>query len=65
MRVLKRTALAATAGVLLCVPVAPAMAAGPLLLAPWVLGGHVLGAVARLATAPLVAASAALSAHRR
>ena len=59
---LKQTVLAATAGALLCVPLAPAMAAGPLLFAPWVFGGHVLGAVARLATLPLVAASAALSA---
>jgi hypothetical protein len=57
---LKQTALVATASALLCVPMAPARAAGPLLFAPWVFG-HVLGAAARLATSPLVAASAAWS----
>jgi hypothetical protein len=49
---------AATAAALLCTPATPANAAGPLLLAPLVLG-HVLRAVARLATLPLVVASAA------
>ena len=58
----KQTILAATATALLCAPIAPAMAAGPLLFAPLVLGGHVLGAVARLATLPFVAASAAVPA---
>jgi hypothetical protein len=58
---LKQIALAASAGALLCLPIAPAMAAGPLLLAPWLFGGHFLGAVARLATLPLVATPAALS----
>ena len=62
MRAYQQTAFAATASALLCVPMAPAMAAGPLLFAPLALGGHVLGAVARLATLPLVAASAAWSA---
>jgi len=62
MRAVKQTALTAIAGALLCVPMAPAMAAGPLLFVPWVLGGQVLGAVARLATAPFVAASVAWSA---
>jgi hypothetical protein len=50
------TTLAATG--LLCLPVTPASAAGPLLFAPWVLG-HVIGAGVRLATLPLLAASAA------
>lgn len=62
MRGLKQIAIAVTASALLCVPMAPAMAAGPLFFAPWVLGGHVLSAVARLATLPIVAASAAWSA---
>jgi hypothetical protein len=57
----KQKALAATATALLCMPATQAVAAGPLLFAPWVLGGQVLGAVARLATLPLVIASAALS----
>jgi hypothetical protein len=62
MRAPKQIALAVTFSALLCVPMAPAIAAGPLLLAPWLLGGHILGAVTRLATLPLVAASAASSA---
>jgi hypothetical protein len=62
MRAVKQIARAATATALLCVPVPPAMAAGPLLFAPWLLGAHVLGAVTRLATLPLVVASAATSA---
>jgi hypothetical protein len=62
MRAVKQIARAAIATALLCVPTAPAMAAGPLLFAPWLLGGHVLGAVARLATLPLVVASAVMSA---
>jgi hypothetical protein len=53
-------AAAATAA-LLCLPVTPAAAAGPLLFAPWALG-HIIGAGARLATLPLVVASAAASA---
>lgn len=62
MRALKQTALAATLGALMCAPITPAMAAGPLLFAPWLLGGHVLGGLTRLATLPLVAASAAVAA---
>ena len=62
MRAVKQIARAAIVTALLCVPMAPAMAAGPLLFAPWLLGGHVLGAVARLATLPLVVASAVTSA---
>ena len=62
MRAVKQIARAAIVTALLCVPMAPAMAAGPLLFAPWLLGDHVLGAVARLATLPLVVASAATSA---
>jgi hypothetical protein len=62
MTALKQTALAVAAAAPLCMPVAPAMAAGPLLLAPLVLGGHILGAVTRLAALPFVAASAAMSA---
>jgi hypothetical protein len=52
-------AMAAIAG-LLFVPVTNAVAAGPLLFAPLVLG-HVLGAAARLATLPLALTSAAAS----
>ena len=58
---LKQTVLAAAAtAAFLCLPTRPA-AASPLLFAPWALG-HVIGAAARLATLPLVAASAAISA---
>jgi hypothetical protein len=61
---LKRTVLAAAAtAALLCLPVATA-AAGPLLFAPWVLG-HIILAGARLATLPLVVASAAISAEQQ
>ena len=59
---LKQTALAATAAALLCTPTTQAVAAGPLLFAPLLLGGHVLDAVARLATLPLAVASAAVTA---
>jgi len=58
MSALKQTAVIATAGTLLCLPMTSALAAGPLLFAPWLLGGHVLGGLARLAAVPLVAASA-------
>jgi hypothetical protein len=62
MPALKQTVVAAAAtAVLLCLPLTPAAAAGPLLFAPWALG-HVIGAAARLATLPLVVASAAASA---
>jgi hypothetical protein len=62
---LKQTAFAAAAAAaLLWLPVTPAAAAGPLLFAPWVLG-HVIVAGARLATLPLVAASAAVSAAQQ
>jgi hypothetical protein len=56
---LKQTifAVAATAA-LLCLPVTPAAAAGPLLFAPWVLG-HIIRAGVTLATLPLAVASAA------
>ena len=58
----KQTALAAaTAIALLYMPITPAVAAGPLIFAPLALGQHVLGAIARLATLPLAAASAAAS----
>jgi hypothetical protein len=60
---LKQTVFAATAtAALLCLPVKPA-AANPLLFAPWALG-RVIVAGARLATLPLVAASAAASAQQ-
>lgn len=56
---LKQTIFAAAAtAALLCLPVAPAAAAGPLLFAPWVLG-HIIRAGVTLATLPLLAASAA------
>jgi hypothetical protein len=59
---LKQTVFAAAAtAALLWLPVTPAAAAGPLFFAPWVLG-HVIVAGARLATLPLVAASAVVSA---
>jgi hypothetical protein len=59
---LKQTGLAtAAAAALLALPVTPAAAAGPLLFAPLFLGRHVLGAVARLATLPLIAASVGAS----
>jgi len=61
MRGLKQTVFAAAASAgLVCLPITPA-AAGPLLFAPWALG-HVVGVAARLATLPLVLASAAASA---
>jgi hypothetical protein len=62
MNGLKRLLLTASAGMLLCVPMTPAVAAGPLLLAPFFFGGHALGDVARLLTLPLVASSAVASA---
>ncbi len=56
----KQTVLAAVAAAaLVCLPIRPA-AAGPLLFAPWALV-HVIGAAARLASLPLVMASAAAS----
>jgi hypothetical protein len=56
---LKQTTFAAAATVaLLCLPIRPAAAAGPLLVAPWVLG-HIIRAGVSLATLPLVLASAA------
>ena len=62
MPALKQTVLAVAAtAALLCLPITPAAAAGPLLLAPWILG-HVIGAGVRLATLPLVAASSAVAA---
>jgi hypothetical protein len=52
---MKQTLIAfAAATGLIGLPVTPAAAAGPLLFAPMVLG-HVLGAMARLATLPLLA----------
>jgi len=58
----KQTAVAATTAIaLLCAPITPAAAAGPLIFAPLALGQHVLGALARLATLPLAVASAAAS----
>jgi hypothetical protein len=56
----KLTALAAAA-TLACLPVRPAEAAGPLLIAPWALG-HVLRAATALATLPLSVAAAASAA---
>ena len=57
MSSIKRTVLAfAGAAALVAFPIAPAAAAGPLLFAPLGLG-HVLGAIARLATLPLIAAA--------
>jgi hypothetical protein len=62
MPALKQTVFAAAAtAALLCLPVTPAAAAGPLLFAPWALA-HVIGAGVRLATLPLEVASAAASA---
>jgi hypothetical protein len=58
MRGLKQTVFAAAAtAALLCLPIRPAMAAGPLLFAPWALG-HIIRAGVQLATLPLVLASA-------
>jgi hypothetical protein len=57
MRTIKLTALAAITAILACLPLTPAAAAGPLFI-PWAVG-HVIGAAARLATLPLVVASAA------
>jgi annexin A7/11 len=57
MNNIKRTVLAlASAAALTVLPIAPAAAAGPLLLDPLGLG-HVLGAIARIATLPLIAAA--------
>jgi hypothetical protein len=53
-------AAAATAA-LLFLPIRPAAAAGPLFFAPWALA-HVVGVAARIATLPLVLASAAAAA---
>jgi hypothetical protein len=62
MPALKQTVFAAAAAtVLFCLPVTPAAAAGPLLFAPWALGHAILAGV-RLATLPLVVASAVASA---
>jgi hypothetical protein len=59
---LKHTVFTAAAtAALLWLPVTPAAAAGPLFFAPWVLG-RVIVVGARLATLPLVVASAAASA---
>ncbi len=61
MPALKQTGFAAAAtAALLCLPVTPA-AAAPFIFAPWALG-HVIGAGVRLATLPLVVASAVASA---
>jgi hypothetical protein len=58
MRTIKRTALLfGVTATFALLPLTPAAAAGPLLL-PWAVG-HVIGAAARLATLPLVVASAA------
>jgi hypothetical protein len=57
MHGLQRNMLAAAAtAALLCAPITPAAAAGPLLLLPVL--GHAVAAMARLATLPLIAASA-------
>ena len=56
---LKLTEVAAVATALASLPTAPAVA-GPW-IAPWALG-HVIGAAARLATRPIIAASAASAA---
>jgi len=56
MSSIKRTVLALAAAALVVLPIAPAAAAGPLLLAPLGLG-QVLGALARIATLPLIAAA--------
>jgi hypothetical protein len=62
MPAFKQTVFAAAAtAALVCLPIRPAAAAGPLFFAPWALG-HVIGAGLRLATLPLVVASAAASA---
>jgi hypothetical protein len=53
----KLTVLAAAA-VLTCLPLRPALAAGPLLAAPWAVG-HLFRAAAALATLPLSIAAAA------
>jgi hypothetical protein len=59
---LKQTVFASAAtAALVCLPITPAAAAGPLFFAPWALG-HVIGVAARLATLPLALASAAASA---
>ena len=61
---LKQTVFAAAAtAALLCLPITPAAAGGPLLFAPWALG-HIIRAGAMLATLPLVVASAAASADQ-
>ena len=56
MSSIKRTVLALAAAALVVLPIAPAAAAGPLLLAPLGLG-QVFGALARIATLPLIAAA--------
>jgi hypothetical protein len=62
MPALKQTVFAAaTTTALLCLPINPAAAAGPLLFAPWALG-HIISAGVRLATLPLAVASSAASA---
>jgi hypothetical protein len=62
MPALKQTVFTAAAtAALLCLPVTPVAAAGPLLFAPWALG-HIIGAGVRLASLPLAVASAAASA---
>lgn len=56
---LKQTMFSAAAtAALLCLPIRPAAAAGPLFVAPWVLG-HIIRAGVSLATLPLALASAA------
>jgi hypothetical protein len=56
-------ARAAVATVLLCVPIAPAFAGGPLLLAPLAWGGrHLIAAAVGLATLPYAVASLAAQA---
>jgi hypothetical protein len=58
---LKRAILVGTGiAVLALAPVAPVAAVGPVF--PWILGRHVVGALVGLATLPLAAASAVLSA---
>jgi hypothetical protein len=61
---LKQTVFAAAAtAALLCLPITPAVAGGPLLFAPWALG-HIIRAGAMLASLPLVVASAVASADQ-
>jgi hypothetical protein len=57
----KKPVFAAVTGAALALaPITPAAAFGPFL--PWILGRHVVGAVAALATLPLAAASSAVPA---